>query len=214
MMSRSTFACATTAVAVAALVGCGDHADPVAPELPPPPVAVPLPDSASRTTNPGAELPVLTRGTPLASAVIASGSIGAKGGTIAVPGTGLYVYFPGGAVDRRTTFTVVARAGTLVSYTLTPHTVFRAPVALIQDLGYTTASGDAILAAGLQGGYLANGDDDIDAKGAGRFAETFGTLLLAGSERGGGSTTFAVFYTTHFSGYAYASGRSANPDTY
>lgn len=214
-MSRCTFARAATAIAAAAtLAGCGERSSLTAPETQAPPVAVPAPDSVSRTANPGSQLPVLTRSAPLANDVAASGTIGGRGGTIALPGTGLYVYFPAGAVNQRTTFTVVASAGALVSYTISPHTVFKVPVALIQDLGYTAARNDPMLAAALQGGYLANGESDIDPKGAGRFAETFSTVLLAGDDHEGRSTSFAVFYTTHFSGYAYASGRSGTPDSY
>lgn len=214
-MLRSTFVltAASTAVAVA-LAACGDHSSPTAPETQVPPVVVPVPDSLSRTANPGSQLSVLTRSDSLASAVVASGSIGSRGGTIAVRGTGLYVYFPEGAVDQRTKFTVTARAGALVSYTITPHAVFRKPVALIQDLGYTAARGDPMLAATLQGGYLANGDDDIDVQGGGRFAETFKTVLLDGRDESGHAASYAVFYTTHFSGYAYASGRCGSPDSY
>lgn len=197
--------------AITLLAGCGEHANPVAPPAPTLPVVLPSPGGATASANPGGDYPVLHRAVPLDSAVVATATIGSDGGVIALPRTGLYVYFPEGAVQKRTTFTVVAKPGSFVSYNLAPHTVFKVPVALVQDLSFTEASGNPLVASQLQGGFLANGDNDIDAAGGGRFAETFSAFVI--EKTPGGVPAYAGFYTSHFSGYAYASGRtSANPD--
>ena len=223
MSIRSVVRAVASVAAVTALAGCGDHQGPVAPvsqvnaptnpsspAATSPATASPLPsfDYSAPAPNPGGQYPVLHRLAPITTTVSASASIGQRGGLLALPVTGLYVYFPEGAVQQRTTFTVTANMGPFVSYTFQPHTLFQQPVILIQDLSYTEAKGNPALIANVQGGYLAHGSADISTTGTGNFAETYTAFIVNASELPSQST-YAVFFTTHFSGYAYASGRSS-----
>jgi len=77
----------------------------------------------------------LNRRVPLAHDVSASATIGRNGGTLRLPGTGLTVTVPAGAVTRDTRFKVTALAGRPVAYEFEPHGItFRKPLSAEQDL--------------------------------------------------------------------------------
>src|SRR5436309_274804 len=102
--------------AVATLIGCQSDApsDPRsirrAPEAP----------SALLLTAPKS-VTVLQRSTPLANSITASKTIGVLGGTLSLPGAGLVVVVPPGAVLQATTISVTALAGSNVAYEFSPH---------------------------------------------------------------------------------------------
>src|SRR5690606_22715171 len=64
---------------------------------------------------------VLERDTPLARDIVVSRVITQRGGVINVPGAGLRVTIPTGALQRPTRISVRALAGSAVAYTFEPH---------------------------------------------------------------------------------------------
>lgn len=143
---------------------------------------------------------VVTRDTPLASAVTASATIGAFGGSITVPGTGLKVVVPPFAVTSPTTITVTALAGSQVAYEFEPHgKQFLVPLLVTQNLVGTSAySGGLITNHTLFGGYFASTSDLNPSAGTGIVSEILGVALNLTAK----TATFPVF---HFSGYLVAS---------
>src|SRR5947209_8334288 len=110
------------------------------------PARTPTETSGVNASLLGLPLPILSAGvirnTPLATDITAGATIGSAGGTITVPGTGLTLVVPRGAVSVPTAFLVTAKAGKLVAYDFEPHGT-RFPVALQfqQDLRGTSADG-------------------------------------------------------------------------
>lgn len=83
----------------------------------------------------------LHRTTPLAAAVTVSQLVGPDGGTLAIPAAGVTVTVPAGALDRATTITMTARAGSLLAYDFAPHGItFAKPLTLTQSLAGTSAT--------------------------------------------------------------------------
>lgn len=114
------------AALLGALAGCAD-----APSAP----TAPAPDA------PGAALlglnltPALRRSVPLAADLTARARIGSEGGTLAIPGAGLRVVVPAGAVAAPTDFAVTAIAGSAVAYEFQPHGLrFARPLRVTQEL--------------------------------------------------------------------------------
>ncbi len=190
-------------ISLATLAGCGDDSNPAAP-TPQRAAAPPLEASYSFPVKPGGHYPVLHRSAPLAHDVSVSGTIGGSGGMLSIPAAGLYVIFPSKAVKSKTLFTLTAHAGPWVTYTFEPHIAFDQPVAIVQDLSLTKAANNASLLASLGAGYLPNDLADIDAGGTGSFSETYSTYLFTTPQAV--PSAYAAFVTTHFSGYAFASG--------
>jgi hypothetical protein len=127
-----------------------------------------------------------------------------QGGVLKLPQSGLTLRFPAGAVTKPLTITVTALAGDLVAYDFQPHgTVFKTPVLVQQDLKGTKAEIDPSLMTQLRGGFLANGEKDIDASGKAQITETYAIQLFT---EGGPKPRQARFTITHFSGYILASG--------
>jgi hypothetical protein len=137
----------------AALAGCADATTA-------PSVAAPS-DAPARaiavTSNPLAR--VLTRSTPLPSAVRVTAIVGSAGGSFTMPQTGLTVTVPAGAVSKPTQITVTAPSGAGVWYEFGPSgTKFAVPLTLTQDLRATNA---AARGASFEAGYFLDGTLDL-----------------------------------------------------
>jgi hypothetical protein len=189
---------AIAVVAMTAIAACSTQdGGPLAPAAPAPQANAGLISSLL-----GILLPVkgVTRNTPLAADVVASAQIGAAGGRISVPGTGLTLIVPAGAVAANTNFSVTAKAGRLVAYEFEPHGAkFPVPLRFVQDLRGTSAGG---LLGGLTlgVGYFADASQLDDRQGTGLVNELLGvTLNLLGHE--------VTANIHHFSGYLVSSGR-------
>ena len=157
--------------------------------------------------------PVLRRIEPLRAEVQASAWISPskKIQTIKLSGTGLKVEFPANAVSKPLYVTLIAHPGQYVSYEFLPHgTTFNAPVKIQQDLHNTSAYHDAAVMSDLIGGYLDDGLADLDpVTGLATVAEVFPVFYFDDTDVFTKTTpAVAKFYTTHFSGYVLASGRT------
>jgi hypothetical protein len=131
--------------------------------------------------------------------------------TVALKAAGLRVSFPQTSMSAPTRVCLTAHAGDLLTYTFQPHGLqFNQPILVQQDLRGTTAFHHPLLAEGILGGYLLNGvAADVDADGVGQFEETFTTTVFDDGDLPTKTTPArATFSTSHFSGYALASGRA------
>lgn len=165
-------------------------------------------DDAPPTSTTTVLLPVVQRTTPLAQDMVVSQTIGPAGGTIDIPGAGLHMVFPAGALAQTTTITATAYAGPYVSYGFAPHGItFGVPVIVQQSLTGTNATFG--LSSPLVGGYLVNGPGDIEEDGEAKVAETIPAVPGVTSS-GGLLDPYAQFPIQHFSGYILATGRVAN----
>ena len=162
-------------------------------------------DAASLIAGP-TTMNVVTRNTPLATAVSASAEIGVLGGQISLPSVGLTVTFPALALTSTTTITVTAVAGNQVAYEFEPHGLqFNAPVVLTQSLAGTSASQSGVFPGVLYGGYFA----DLSALNQLNGTALVDEILRVSIDRALGSATFSVF---HFSGYLLGTGESNGGD--
>lgn len=153
---------------------------------------------------------LVKRTSSLAGDIMASATITPEGGSLAIPEAGLVLYFPGGAVSESVEVTATALKGNRVVYDFQPHgLVFHTPIYVAQQLLGTELNMPRShkKRPELWAGYLARGTADITLDGRANFTETFDV-----SYYGKGSEAVAVFMTTHFSGYAMASGRREVPD--
>jgi hypothetical protein len=130
----------------------------------------------------------------------ATAVIGAEGGSFSLPGAGLSVVVPAGAVSQPTSFSVTSRGGKLVAYDFEPHgTRFAVPLQVTQSL-----NGVGGLVNGLLGNvklaYFADASQVDEATGTVRPTESLNVAvnLLTGK---------ATVNLWHFSGYMMASGR-------
>jgi hypothetical protein len=137
----------------------------------------------------------LLRSTPLTAAVSASFTVKGSGGRFEVPGTGLSIIVPPGALpkDQPLTITVTALAGDLLAYEFQPHgTRFNKPLQVTQDLRATNWS--RRLAGHIDVGYFAERTDlDLVRKTA-RVREALPTGVDATGNR-------VEWDISHFSGY-------------
>jgi hypothetical protein len=146
---------------------------------------------------------VVRRNTPLAAPLTASATVGAFGGTIAIPGAGLKVVIPPFALASPKLITVTAVAGHQVAYEFQPHgTRFLVPLIVTQNLSGTNAVSGGLLSP-VFAGYFANATDLNPLSNSGIISEVLGVSLSLLTK----SATFPVF---HFSGYLVATG--ARPD--
>jgi hypothetical protein len=155
---------------------------------------------------------IVKRTTTLVADEVVTTTVTPAGGWLYMPQAGLYLYFPQGAVSSDLVVTATAHAGSRVTYDFQPHgTVFATPVYIAQLLLNTELNTPRAKnrRPDVWGGYLSHGLEDVEVDGTGYFSEVFNAAY-----GGKGSETYAVFTTTHFSGYALASGRreSANND--
>ena len=139
----------------------------------------------------------LQRTKALPAPITVSKSIGAEGGTLAIPEAGVTVTVPRGALGTTTKITMTARAGTLVAYDFAPHGItFAKPLVFSQQLRGTNAS--LLSAPLLRLGYYE--DASLLTKTGGVVTE-----LLNGAV----NTLSWTFTSTipHFSGYMVTCGR-------
>ena len=129
----------------------------------------------------------------------ASVVVGEAGGVISLPGAGLKVVVPAGAVSAPTRITVTAPAGRGVWYEFAPHGLqFARPLQVTQDLRSTNYG--SLLSPSLKAAYFQDGTRD----------ESTHTALVTELV----STTLNVFRTSvtfpvkHFSGYMISWGFS------
>ncbi len=88
-----------------------------------------------------------------------SGTIGPKGGTLAIPASDFSITFASGAVKTNTAITITSLSGQWVSYDMRPHGLkFSAPVTVNQGLRRTEAYTNLVIAKTLVGAYV-NHDD-------------------------------------------------------
>jgi hypothetical protein len=156
-----------------------------------------------------ARVKLLKRTYTISEDIATSAAIGPAGGVLAVPEAGLLVYFPPGALVQSTLITATAFKGKNVAYDFQPHGLrFVTPIYVMQELVRTELNTARAMKKemGIWAGYLANGTDDILPDGSATFSEVFNAFF-----DGTGSDRLAVFTTTHFSGYAMASGLRGTP---
>ena len=130
---------------------------------------------------------ILTRIHPLSRDLTASAVIGEEGGWIGVQGGGLGLWVPAGALNQPVEITITAYAGDKLAYDFQPHgTKFKKPVriGILNGLGFGQSASFGVYFEG-------------DHKGKPKFLENFNVWSWQG---------FTMFETTHFSGYALASG--------
>jgi hypothetical protein len=141
----------------------------------------------------------LLRTTPLKSAVNVSFEITRRGGHFVVPGTGLTIQVPPGAVpDQPMTVTVSAPAGDVIAYEFGPHGAqFKKPLEMRQDLRGT--NWQRKLKPTFQVGYFSR-SSDLDL---GRKSALVREALPVGLDATGQRLDFDV---VHFSGYMVAWG--------
>ena len=116
---------------------------------------------------------------------------------ITLPGAGLTVVVPAGAVSAPTAITVSAPQGSAVWYEFQPHGIqFAVPLQLTQDLRGTNYS--SLLSPPLKGAYMVDGTQDATASTALVSEVIASTLDLF--------RTKVTFPVRHFSGYMVAWG--------
>lgn len=113
-----------------------------------------LVEAVEEELDDGDTVVVLQRKERLEEPVTVKKTIDASGGTIVVPGTGLTVHVPQGAVLSPTEFTVTALAGRAVAYEFGPHGMeFALPLQFVQDLSDFEVA-DNLQHVTLNGGYF------------------------------------------------------------
>jgi hypothetical protein len=187
------------AIALTVLGACADG--PTAPAAPLQPTAQPsaglLGDLLGTTTTTLAT--VLTRSTPLSAPVSVAAVIGSEGGRLTVPGTGLTLTVPAGAVRTPTRFTITAPAGRGIWYEFGPSGArFDVPLVVTQELPLTLLSG-LLGSTKIDAVYFADGTQN-ESTGTAVAKEVLPITLNATGTR-------ATFKVTHFSGYMVSTGR-------
>lgn len=195
--------------AVFALAACRD----VSPVAPGGAADVPVAASLDLESNEKG-YPVVTRTVPLAREIRVSAVVWPSKNryfSVKIKEAGLNVSFPPGAVTQPLLVTLVAHPGKYVAYEFFPHgTTFNVPVKIQQDLHGTSAYQNAQVMSDLLGGYMDDGMADLDQEtGLAELAETFTIYYWDDSDVFKKTTpSVAKFYTSHFSGYVLASGRT------
>jgi len=136
-----------------------------------------------------AKVRALHRSTPLTRELSATARIGRAGGTLSIPGAGVTLVVPAGAVRTPTTFTMKALRGRAIACEFEPHgVVFAKPLQLRQELQRSTWTSGAV----LKGGYFAERSHVDLVTGSAIIQEELPAVLRNG----------AVFLQLwHFSGY-------------
>jgi len=184
----------TAALAVAAAAGCSGDAATAPTGL----------DPALRKeiVNPPVLASILIRTRPILFLQKTSATIGPDGGSLSLPGAGLKVVIPAGALARNTRISVSAYPGLLVAYGFEPHGIrFQAPLSVTQDLTYTLPL-SLVGGTGYEGGYVAD-ESTLDQNSAQALVDEFVPTSVASD---GKSVSIAV---SHFSGYIIATGRGS-----
>ena len=201
MRLSSLFRHAFPPIAAVLIGGCGsDRTNPTAPTAPM--TLAPQREVAHSTAISSGM--IVKRTVTLNDDVTTTTTVTKQGGWLEIPTAGLILYFPKGAVTEDLVVTATAHKGNKVVYSFEPHgTVFNTPVYVAQLLKDTELNTPRSKNRTIPwAGYLADGLLDVSDDGNGHFAEVFAAALY-----GKGNDTYAVFTTTHFSGYALASGR-------
>ena len=174
-------------LALASAVGCSDS--PTEPEA-----------FEEWPVDPAVSAVALGRGGELADPVTVSAVIGAEGGTIEMPETGLTVIVPKGAVREDLTFTITTVPGDMLAYEFGPHgTEFRKPLRITQRLDLTVW--EALGRPGrMEAGYF-EGADDLDAEKGEVRVKAFLPVIVDPELQ------TARFKVKHFSGYMLSTGR-------
>jgi len=192
-MRTTSLRCIGFATALVFIAGCGENASTTSPAT-----AVASSSAMRSILSSPTAVQVVTRDVALNSPVSTSAVIGAFGGTLSLPGTGLRVVVPAFAVTSPTRITVTAVAGNQVAYEFEPHGIrFLAPLVVTQDLAGTGVYNGGLLQSGIVAGYFASVSDLDPANGTALVSELLSTSLSLLNH----SATFAVF---HFSGYLVA----------
>lgn len=143
---------------------------------------------------------------PRNTATSASKVISSKGGNIDVPGTGMQLQVPRGAVSSDTRFTITALPGNVVAYDFEPHgTFFPVPLKFVQHLDQTNFAHVHLppgFSPTVEGAYFVAPSLIDQSSGVAQVQE----LIPADSEWSfsGNSITFPIH---HFSGYMISMGR-------
>jgi hypothetical protein len=141
---------------------------------------------------------VLQRDVPLAAPVTVTKIIGAEGGRLVVPGTGLTMDFPAGALVAPTPITVTALPGRGVAYEFGPHGItFAKPVTIRQDLEPTVLNRWTAQWVRLKGGYFKSQTDLLSRL----LRAVVSELLPATTDVSNMEVRFDI---RHFSGYLVA----------
>jgi hypothetical protein len=189
---------AAVSAALLLATSCSDGAPPTGPSAPVSLAAA----AASARGHHRAHGDVIKREGRLRDDVSRRATIGPEGGVLVIPEAGLVLVVPAGALFEATTITATALKGKRVVYDFQPHGLqFAAPVMVGQTLGNTELNRRGQRPIDVWGAYLANGAADVFADGSADFAEIF-KAIYSGDE----DDALLVFSTTHFSGYAMASG--------
>ncbi len=203
--------CTLAAALAVVAAGCGDRANPSAPEPTPRAelagdTSTLLGETATVLSSSLEAVQVLRRTSSLKEDVSASALLGAAGGTIEIPEAGIAVSFPAGSLpvdgDARMPITVTAVRGNGVAYLFAPHgTVFRGDVTVTQSLKSTGAFRKAAVAGRLQAAYFPH-VSALSPDGTARVQELRPTAVDVEA----GSMSWTI---RHFSGYLASVGRGA-----
>ena len=199
-MTKRTFA-KLTAGCLLILAGCSDSIGPATGAS----LAANRPDALLGLNIPlidnllgGDTVVVLQRLTPLPSSITVGKVIGSEGGTISVPGAGLTVSVPAGAVVLPTAFSVTALAGRPVAYEFGPHGAkFAKPLTMTQDLRVAYPSSSAVQYLHFHAGYFSATTSLIDNL----LRAVVSELLPASTDA---ANMVVRFNVSHFSGYLVA----------
>jgi len=195
-------------------LGCADQA-PVAPQR----GAAAAPASLLTVSQALDSVTILELAMPLPQDITVGDWIGRKGGYIGIPEAGVWLVVPEGAVQRRTYFTLTARAGKLASYEFGPHgSTFPVPLQVYQDLmslNLWPLLADSWTDKGPDRGWKIDGTNDQLVQ-AGYFPswsnvdEASGTATVREllPARVSIIDRYITFNVQHFSGYLLASGRA------
>lgn len=168
------------------------------------PIAEPLQQTLDATGLPLVSS-VLRRKTALASDITASALVGEEGGFLAIPGAGLRVDIPRGAVlGSPIRITARAMAGSVVAYDFEPHGIrFAKPLRVTQELGGTQwLQTNPLL---LKAVYFKDASQVDVLTGLVKIDEVLPVNLDALR----GRLSFGV---AHFSGYAVSTGRQVQEE--
>ena len=200
-LSPARLAMAGGAIALTVLGGCADG--PTAPAAAPlTPADAPQAGLISDLLNTtlGGVAKVLPRTTALSAPVHVATMIGPAGGTLTVPGTGLTLTVPAGAVRTPTRFMITAPAGRGIWYEFGPSGArFDVPLTVTQELP-SSLLGGVLGTSKLEAVYFADGTQN-EATGTALAREVLPITLNA-------TGTKATFKVNHFSGYMVSTGRS------
>lgn len=176
-----------------------------------PSAALGVPELRKEIVTPPQVVKALERTTTLNKDVTRSAVIGKGGGSFGIEELGLSVSVPTGALDRDVTFTVTAKAGTIIAYEFGPAgSVFKLPLKVKQDLKYTTWY-KVELPEAMEGAYFAD-DSQLDQKtGEATVNEFVKTTLTKSEDKKTKVTTYSKVEmdVNHFSGYIIATGRNS-----